>query len=259
MTERYDATWLSGHDYDALRSSEFARFCNAASADLGARVPTCPEWNVAELCDHLARVYQGRAYAIEYAAFKSHDDFVNREEHVDPIDWVRQWSDALDRALLDRADDAPSITFMPEATTVHFWRRRMSLETLVHRTDAELAVGDVAAMDGALSADGIDELLWFGSADPEVAPTDDIDETTVLELTNGTRRWVTTLSATGLATGATTSSRNATVFGSAPALLLALSGRDLGGIGAHRFGLEMPVVEGDTVAFDRLRNFLGDF
>ena len=259
MTEPYDAAWMSGVDYDSLRAGDFALFCEAASADLAARVPTCPEWNVAGLCDHLARVYQGRAYVIEHAAFKSTDDFVIRANQVDPIDWVRDWSETLDRALLDRADDAPAVTFMPEATTVHFWRRRMSLETLVHRTDVELAVGDATEMDEDLSADGVDELLWFGSDDPEIVPIDGNDQTTVIELINGKRRWVITLDESGLSTSETSASRDATVYGAAPAFLLALSGRDIEGIGAHRFGLKPLVVEGDQFALDRLRGFLGAF
>ena len=259
MTERYDAGWMSGCDYDTQRAGDFALFCEATSADLSARVPTCPEWTMAGLCDHLARVYQGRAYAIEHAAFKSTDDFVLRLNHLDPIDWVRHWSETLDRALLDRADDAPAVTFMPEATTVHFWRRRMALETLVHRTDAELAVGEVTTMNDDLSADGSDELLWFGSEDPEIEQTDGNDQTRVLELTNGSRRWTITLNESGLSLSETSASRDATVYDAAPSFLLALSGRDIEGIGAHRFGLKPLVVEGDQFAFDRLRGFLGAF
>jgi uncharacterized protein (TIGR03083 family) len=255
----YDAGWLPGDAYDALRAQDFLRFCEAAVADLKAPVPTCPEWDVTGLCDHLARVYQGRSHAIEHAAFKEREDFVHREEGADPIDWVRAWSDDLDRALLDQADDAHTITFIPEVTIVHFWRRRMALETLVHRTDAELAVGDVTAMDDELSADGVDELLWFGTGDPDVEHDDGNDATSVLELTDGTRRWVVTLSPTALSTSPSSASRDATVRATAPALLLALSGRDLEGIGASRFGVVLPVVEGDPLAYERLRARLGGF
>ena len=51
---------------------------------------------------------------------------------------------------------------------------------------------------------------------------------------------------------------DATVRGSAPALLLAISGRDLEGLGPSRFGVDPLVVEGDPAAFDRLRQqFIG--
>ena len=43
--------------------------------------------------------------------------------------------------------------------TVGFWQRRQAHETAMHRVDAQLAAGEVATIDGALAADGIDE--WF--------------------------------------------------------------------------------------------------
>jgi uncharacterized protein (TIGR03083 family) len=259
MADRHDAGWLPGEAYDALRAADFLRFCDAASTDLTAHVPTCPDWDVTGLCDHLARVYQGRAFAVEHAAFKEREAFEVRPDGTDPLDWVRAWSDTLDRALLGRADDATTITFVPGVTTVLFWRRRMALETLVHRTDAEIAVGDVAPMDDVLSADGVDELLWFGAEDPEIDHVDGIGATTVLELTDGTRTWVVTLSPTGLSTAPSSAARDATVRASAPALLLSLSGRDLEGIGARRFGVALPDAEGDPRAFERLRARLGAF
>ncbi len=112
-------------------------------------------------------------------------------------------------------------------------------------------------MDDDLSADGVDELLWFGTH-PENDHHDGIDATTVVELTDGTRRWASTLT-DGAFSVAATSTPDATVRGSAPALLLALSGRDLEGIGPPRFGVEVPSVDGDPMAYERLRTRLGAF
>jgi uncharacterized protein (TIGR03083 family) len=261
MTEPIDASWLAGDAYDALRAADLQLFCDAAATDLTAQVPTCPEWDVTGLCDHLARVYQGRGHVIAHGTFLDQDDFLTRAPDDDPVEWVRRWSDELDRALLDRPDDAPTLTFVPEATTVHFWRRRMALETLVHRTDAELAVGAVSVMDDVLSADGIDELLWFFSHpdNDEAEQTDGIATTSTVELTDGARSWF-----VSLADGASSWSRaggspDVTVRGAAPALLLAASGRDLDGIGADRFGVAPLVVEGDRAAYRRLLDRLGAF
>ena len=66
----------------------------------------------------------------------------------------------------------------------------MALETLVHRTDAEIAVGAVSAMDDVLSADGIDELLWFFSHpdNDEADQTDGIAAaSTVARIATGSR------------------------------------------------------------------------
>jgi uncharacterized protein (TIGR03083 family) len=250
MGDAKQASWLPGDAYDALRAADFQRFCAAAQADYGARVPTCPEWDVTALCDHLARVYQGRSYVIANGAFLDSDAFEPREEGDDPLAWVRRWSDDLDRSLLSLADDAPTVTFMPDGAEcgVHFWRRRMALETLVHRTDAEIAVGDVSAMDDELSADGVDEMLWFLSH-PEMDPDDGIASTEVIELTDGARRWPVAISEHAIETAAP---------GVPADLLLTVSGRDLEGLGASRFGVEPLVVEGDPAAFDRLRQqFVG--
>jgi catechol 2,3-dioxygenase-like lactoylglutathione lyase family enzyme len=40
-----------------------------------------------------------------------------------------------------------------------FWARRMLFETLVHRVDAERAVGRESDIDSAAAADGVDEFL----------------------------------------------------------------------------------------------------
>jgi uncharacterized protein (TIGR03083 family) len=261
MTDPIDASWLAGDAYDALRAADFQLFCEAASADLAALVPTCPEWDVTGLCDHVGRVYQGRSYVIEHGEFLDGDAFRVRDSDADPLAWVRQWSDTLDRSLLDRADDAPTLTFVPEATTVHFWRRRMALETLVHRTDAEVAVGAVSVMDDVLSTDGIDELLWFFSHpdNDETEQTDGIAGTSTVELTDGARSWFVSIADGTSSWSRSGGSPDVTVRGSAPALLLALSGRDLEGIGPARFAVTLPVVEGDVAAYRRLLDRMGSF
>ncbi len=49
------------------------------------------------------------------------------------------------------------------AADASFWFRRMSLETLVHRWDAEDATGEAGPVDGALCREGIEEFLSFVS------------------------------------------------------------------------------------------------
>jgi len=257
--EPYDAGWMPGDVYDRLRAEEFEKFCAAASLDRSAHVPTCPEWDVRALCDHLARVYQSRTFIIEHSTFKSSEEFEQLDADTDPIDWVQTWSDTLNRALVNHGDSDPTVSFIPEANTMHFWRRRMALETLVHRTDAEIATGSVSSMDNELSADGVAELLWFGSKDPDLQRSDGNADSSVVALTDGNHRWMVTLNESELLPGDTDVAVDATVLGSAPALLLTLSGRDIEGIGAKRFGVELPVVEGNPAAFERLLAHLGNF
>jgi hypothetical protein len=135
----------------------------------------------------------------------------------------------------------------------------MALETFVHRTDAELATSTVSGMDEVLSADGVAEMLWFGSSDPDLQHADGSPESSVVALTDGNRQWVVTLNETELSLGDTDAAVDATVHGSAPALLLTLSGRDIEGIGAKRFGVDLPVVDGNPAAYKRLLTRLGNF
>lgn len=258
MTDTYDAAWLSKEHYDLQRARDFDLFVTAARKDLGAHVPTCPEWDMAALCDHLARVYQGRSSVIVHGEFLERDAFEVRADAADPIEWVQRWSTELDGALQAHDDDDATVTFLPDVHKIRFWRRRMALETLVHRTDAEIAVGRVSKMDAALSADGVDELLWFLSY-PDDDADGDGDGPSVVALTDGSRTWRMAFTDAEATTAAREASADATVRGSAPALLLALSGRDLDGIGAARFGVELPVVEGDPAAYRRLLARLGGF
>ena len=170
---------------------------------------------------------------------------------------AHQWP-ALDAAVSSaRPSEVAPHPGEPVTTTVHFWRRRMALETLVHRADMELAVGDVTRMDDELSADGVDELLWF-FARPDDDHADGIDATSVVELTDGDHAWFVTLTDGAASWSRSGAGADATVRGTAPALLLALWGRDVAGIGPARFGVPPLVVTGDEAAYRRLLDRLGD-
>lgn len=257
MTDPFAEQWLDSPSYDLCRASDFELLVAAARRDPTAHVPTCPEWDVAGLCDHLARVYQGRAHTIAHGEFLASDRFEVRNDGADPVEWLQRWYVELDRQLQGHADDEPTVTFMPDATTIRFWRRRMALETLVHRTDAEVAVGTATAMDDALSADGVNELLWFG-LHPKQDHHDSDASTSVLRLTDGARAWNVALG-DGVYDPTSTLEPTTTVRGSAPALLLALSGRDLDGIGLERFGVGPVSIEGEAAGWERWSRRFGTF
>jgi hypothetical protein len=101
--------------------------------------------------------------------------------------------------------------------------------------------------------------LWFASCDLDIDHADGQLDSSVVTLSSPNHSWTVTLSQSGLLVGDIGGAVDATVYGSPPALLLALSGRDMQGIGAQRFGLEVPVVEGNAAAFQRLLARLGTF
>ncbi len=131
------------------------------------RVPTCPQWSVLELVEHLAGVYQHKIWVLELGKMPpsswSDEALVERRKN-DPVTELRHWAEALQTELLARNDHDEASTFMRSDRTVGFWWRRMALETAVHRTDAELAVGLRTPVASELAVDGIDEMLWFAPA-----------------------------------------------------------------------------------------------
>src|SRR5438270_1932777 len=59
-----------------------------------------------------------------------------------------------------RKPDEETITWYDPEQTVGFWIRRMAQETVIHRVDAELALGEqLAEIPDDLALDGIDEVL----------------------------------------------------------------------------------------------------
>jgi uncharacterized protein (TIGR03083 family) len=139
--------------------SDFDRLRAVAPADLDAAVPTCPGWTVADLTHHVGEVYLHKTAAMR--------------DGVEPEQWPpKELADEEPMALLERAYTGlcqefarrkpadPAGTWYAPDQSVGFWIRRMAQETVIHRIDAELGVGQpVAPVPADLAIDGIDELL----------------------------------------------------------------------------------------------------
>ena len=139
--------------------TDFARLRAVVQADLGAPVPTCPGWTVADLTHHVGEVYLHKTVAMR--------------EGAEPEPWPpKEIADEDPLALLDRAyadlrgefatrePQDPAGTWYKPDQTVGFWIRRMAQETVIHRIDAELGARQpVAPVPADLAVDGIDELL----------------------------------------------------------------------------------------------------
>ena len=113
-----------------------------------------------------------------------------------------------------------------------FWVRRMLFETLVHRTDAETALGMRPGIDRALAVDGLDEFLTnlphAGRFAPKVENLRGADETIRFRCTDGAGDWVVRLRADGfglVADPSAVATADATLQGTAAELLLLAYGR----------------------------------
>jgi uncharacterized protein (TIGR03083 family) len=162
-------------DLSKLRSSldaDFTRLRQVAVRDLTAQVPNCPQWTVDDLVRHVAFVYLHKVTAMRSGAQPESwpPAELEREESLTLLD--RGYSELV--AEFDgRKPDEPTPTWYEPDQTVGFWVRRMAQETVIHRVDAEQALGEpVAAIDDELALDGIDEILqcflaWPSTVWPE--------------------------------------------------------------------------------------------
>ena len=140
-------------------SADYERIRAVVPGHLDAPVPTCPDWTVRDLTQHVGAVYLHKATTLRDG--KQPTDWpppgINDEDPVELLD--RAYAEMVEQ-LTSRNPEDPSETWYPPEQTVGFWIRRMAQESVIHRIDAELGVGvPVAAIPDDLAIDGIDELL----------------------------------------------------------------------------------------------------
>lgn len=127
-------------------------------------IPTCPDWSLRDLAAHLGRVHRWAAEIVRTRAaqripFDAVPDSRYPAERAAQAEWLTAGAERVTAAVTD-AGSAKVWAFGSMAPAA-FWARRQSHETMVHRVDAELAVGRAPVLDAALAADGIDEWLWL--------------------------------------------------------------------------------------------------
>jgi uncharacterized protein (TIGR03083 family) len=143
-----------------------------AGAELTTPVPSCPGWNVGQLCRHLGGAQRWAAAAVDRRIQEplGEQEFAFRDlapyahETVADLDpWLRAGAEELAKALREAGPGAPMWTPVPTSSTSDFYARRFTHETLVHRADATLALNAGYEADPAIAADAIDEWLELGS------------------------------------------------------------------------------------------------
>jgi len=174
--------------------ADSARLAEVARTGTDALVPSCPDWTVADLVEHLAVVYLHKVEAIRTNA-RPHPwppDVSGR----DPLELYGEATAALLAELEDHSPFDPAWTFRPDDQTCGFWFRRMAHETAVHRVDAELAHDVVTPVDDQLATDGVDEVLRIMLCDPWWNDHDaDEPVDAVVRITTGGRSWTVTVPA----------------------------------------------------------------
>jgi len=130
-----------------------------------APVPTCPEWVVRDLVRHTGGVQRWATSVV--ATPRTELWAVGLDEVVgtwpadaELVEWFRAGHAGLVAALTAAPPDLECWTFLRGASPLAHWARRQAHETAIHRVDTELAAGvALSAVDAAVAADGVDELL----------------------------------------------------------------------------------------------------
>jgi len=134
-----------------------------SGADPGLRVPTCPEWTLRDLIQHLGRAYYWAAEIVSSGSTRPvpFEDVPDGElpERTDQRDeWVRAGVTRMLDAIAAVGPEATVWTWTDDRRAV-FWLRRFTHETIVHRADAAIAVGRDYTVTSDLAVDAITE--WF--------------------------------------------------------------------------------------------------
>ena len=131
----------------------------ASGHDPTTPVPTCGDWSLADLTWHIGEVQDFWAWIVSRrAADPSGYPDPQRPPDAELAGFLRDASDRL-VAALDGADPADGCWSWASDHTVGFTFRRQTHEALIHRVDAELAVGIDPVLDPEVASDGVDEML----------------------------------------------------------------------------------------------------
>jgi uncharacterized protein (TIGR03083 family) len=193
----------------------------AAGMDLDAAVPTCGDWDLSALVQHVSRIYANVARILSTRATEAP---ASRPEVPDgePVAVLSHLLDELVAALSDCDADTPVWTWPDDAPNVAlFWARRMAHESSVHRYDAQASHGVVQPIDAELAGDGLDELVDIIA--PRVYGRDDVSGPTgsVALQSSDDGAWCIELEPSAVRRLDVLSAPDVTVRGTSSALLLA--------------------------------------
>jgi uncharacterized protein (TIGR03083 family) len=180
----------------AIRREGHALGAAARNAGVDAMVPSCPEWQVADLLGHVGRLHRWIAGIVTAGGNDPADHWSDAEPPPpeERIDWFEGGVDLVADTLLGVEPASPAWSWTND-NTAGFWARRQANETAVHRWDAQRAAGDAEPIEHMLAVDGIDEffsMLPFWRYEPRVRGA---GESIHLHCTDGDGEWLVRLGA----------------------------------------------------------------
>lgn len=144
------------------QTDRLAAMLNAA--DLGRRVPSCPEWDLRQLVAHVGQAHRFGADLVarrvsEPGELSAPTTFPAPDGAAELDRWLRAGARELVDAVRTVGADQPVWNYLGVDLRAGFWLRRMAHETAVHRADVALTVDEPFGLDAELAADAISEWL----------------------------------------------------------------------------------------------------
>lgn len=130
----------------------------ATAAGLDAAVPSCPGWTAWKVLDHTGQIHRWAAGNVRDGSPPPFKSLGHAPEGDEAVAWYLAGAEELLAAFASSPLGRETWSFVGPRD-VGWWVRRQAHEVTMHAVDASLAAGARFAIDPALAADGIDELL----------------------------------------------------------------------------------------------------
>lgn len=225
-------TWdyLEYCDAVAVEAAGFAAVVKGVDPDLA--VPSCPGWTLAELIKHHGsserRVEQVVRELRQEPLWAKDVEIGLPEDEAAYAEWFAAGVEPLVTTLRAADPEAPLWTNGVDQH-VRYWARRILYEAVVHRADAELALGRQPMIDGRIGAEGIDEfltnLLCFSWVAERLRQLNRDGESLLLSATDLDVDWLITPEPAGFSSTRGAGPAEVRAAGSAGDLLLLIYGR----------------------------------
>lgn len=163
MHETLPSPCVNLDSYVASVASDADRM--AAAWDVGpasAGVAACPGWSLTDLLTHTGAVHRWATDAIRTGARPETGLDAAPSAGEDLGAWLRAGAHELCDALDDVEPGAATWHPFPAPREHWVWARRQAMETMLHRFDAETAVGSTSTLRTDLAVVGIHECLEVG-------------------------------------------------------------------------------------------------
>jgi uncharacterized protein (TIGR03083 family) len=188
---------------DVLRR-ESGLLAVAAGPVLDRPVTRYPDWTVADLVVHTGQIHRWVTEIMRTRATERlpRPDVAPYRTQAALTDWFM--SGAADLALeLQSKDPATRVWTFSSDQTVGFWRRRMALETTIHRWDAQSATAARPSIAPDIAADGVTEALHvYLKARLQGRAVGGAGQRILLRATDTGQQWSVTIHGDGIELGA---------------------------------------------------------